>query len=203
MPAGSGWSRWKAGKTRPVTSAAAFGSSTPGSSTTGACGSGCTSASRWPPRQAPRPVQGARSGRVRGSPKRGRTLVSKRVMAQIRCAMPCAVDLDPDHHRCHLRLLTTVTEEKGSVAGMPDSGSEAFTPLTSHTTSYEPHHGEAPAGRRIVRKPDHEAAGSGYEGQAHRGLSTLRPDSLPSRPDPQRLPETQSADIACRMATDL
>ena len=45
------------------------------------------------------------------------------------------VDLDPDHHCCHLRLLTTVTEEKGSVAGMPDSGSEAFTPHTSHTTA--------------------------------------------------------------------
>jgi len=30
---------------------------------------------------------------------------------------------------------TTVTEETGSVAGMLDSGSEAFTPLTSHTTA--------------------------------------------------------------------
>ena len=68
--------------------------------------------------------------------------------------------------------------QEETVAAMPDSGPEAFAPLTSHATARNRW------ARQIVRKPGQRTAGSGYDSQAHRSLSTLRSGSLPSRPDP-------------------
>src|SRR6516162_5413453 len=50
--------------------------------------------------------------------------------------------------------------------------------------SNEPHHGEAPAGWHVVRKPDPQSAGSRLKRQPHRDLSTLRtrPTAIPARP---------------------
>ena len=58
----------------------------------------------------------------------------------------------------------------------------------SADTSFEPRHGEVPAGWHVVRKPAQQG-GRRLESQAHRDLSTLRPGSLPSRPGPHRLPK--------------
>ena len=64
-----------------------------------------------------------------------------------------------------------------TVAGTPNSRD-----LAGAHASFEPHHGEAPAGRHVVRKPSPAAASRRLREPASRDLSTVRPGSLPSRP---------------------
>jgi hypothetical protein len=76
-------------------------------------------------------------------------------------------------------LTSYLDAAKGTVAGTPDSrrSSLALAPLLSHD------HGKAPASRHVVRKPDPCNRGrQAVKEPAHRDLSTLRPDALPSRP---------------------
>ena len=70
-----------------------------------------------------------------------------------------------------------------TVAGTPNSGTiAAFMPLLSHTTARP-----RPAGTSFESQP--QQGGRRKKSQANRDLSTLRPDSLPSRPGPHRLPQ--------------
>ena len=65
-----------------------------------------------------------------------------------------------------------------TVTGTPNSRDNTRAP------SFEPRHGEAPARRHVVRKPSQRRAGSGYESQTCRDLSTLRArlTAIPARP---------------------
>ena len=92
------------------------------------------------------------------------------------------VRIDPDHHCRHGKHSLPLPADK-------DRGGHAqFQDLRSAHTSFEPRHGEAPAGWHVVRKPS-PAGRQAVQEPAHRDLSTLRPDSLPSRPGPHRLPQ--------------
>src|ERR1700724_3030501 len=101
------------------------------------------------------------------------------------------VRVDPDHHCCHGKLLPF--RQARTVAGTPNSRNRCGV-----HASFEPRHGEVPAGWHVVRKPA-PPGGRRLESQAYRDLLTLGPGSLPSRPGPA--PSTKSlnwAVIACR-----
>jgi len=72
---------------------------------------------------------------------------------------------------------TPPLRRRGDKGLSPPSGTTA----PRGAPSFEPRHGEAPAGRHVVRKPS-PAGRQAVREPAHRDLSTLRPDSLPSRP---------------------
>ena len=70
-----------------------------------------------------------------------------------------------------------------TVAGTPNSRTfVALTPLLSHATARP-----RQAGTSFGSQP--QQGGRRKKSQANRDLSTLRPDSLPSRPGPHRLPK--------------
>jgi transposase len=59
--------------------------------------------------------------------------------------------------------------------------------IQAHGMSFEPRHGEAPAGRHVVRKPDPNRSAGGSGANPTGTPQRYGPGSLPSRPDPQRL----------------
>jgi hypothetical protein len=83
------------------------------------------------------------------------------------------VRVDSDHHCCH-GLPLSCSPRPGTVTGMPNSGAEQRRP------SFEPRHGEGPAGPAHRSKARPQWVGRRFGSQACRTLSTLRP------PTPQR-----------------
>jgi hypothetical protein len=89
------------------------------------------------------------------------------------------VRIHPDHyHRHDWHLLP--------LPGGQDRGGHAQFQESQRCSrpSFDPRHGEAPARWHVVRKPSPAGAGSGYENQACRDLSTLRArlTAIPARP---------------------
>src|SRR5215468_5784739 len=71
--------------------------------------------------------------------------------------------------------------------------------LTGARASFEPRHGETPAGWHVVRKPGPAQGRQAVREPAHQGLSTLRPDSLPSRPGRTAYPKVSIRRLHARL----
>jgi hypothetical protein len=83
-------------------------------------------------------------------------------------------------------VLAASAGKAGHVADIADDGgSDQFQRPCWRLHFYEPRHGETPEGRHTVRKPS-PAGRQAVQEPAHRDLTTLRPDSLPSRPGSER-----------------
>jgi len=92
------------------------------------------------------------------------------------------VRVDPDHHHCrHKHLPTRYEQGQSPAAGMPNYSAGA-------RASFEPHRGKTrQAGTSLSSQTAVLPQSAGGSGASPPGLSTLRPDSLPSRPGPHRL----------------
>jgi hypothetical protein len=82
--------------------------------------------------------------------------------------------VNSDHHRRHLWLLTTITEKKGPAAGTPDSGSEAPTPLTSHTTA-RPRQAGASLESQTTKRPAADIRAKPAGASQRYGLTSFHP----------------------------
>src|SRR6516164_1202555 len=108
---------------------------------------------------------------------RTRTSPSSSSAALIATAVRGLMRIHTDHHRRHD---TPSSPNLGKpwrarlIPGLPAGA----------RTSFEPRHGEAPAGWHVVRKPDPKPAGRRLKSQPHRDLSTLRArlTAIPARP---------------------
>jgi hypothetical protein len=139
---------------------------------------GRVAASMWvtvPP--TPRPAA-APAGQRRHGPQLTQRLLRR---ADRHRRMRGLVRIHPDHHCRH-------GNTPSLPAGKDRGGHAQFQDLRGAHPSFEPRHGEAPARWHVVRKPA-PRGGRRLESQANRDLSTLRPDSLPSRPGSHRLPK--------------
>jgi hypothetical protein len=134
-----------------------------------------------PPRPGRRPGQQAfRLDSAGADPQLTQRLLHR---ADRHCRVRGLLRIDPDHHCRH-------GNTPSLPAGKDRGGHAQFQDLCGAHASFEPRHGEArQAGTSFESQP--QQGGRRKKSQANRDLSTLRPDSLPSRPGPHRLPKSQ------------